>query len=185
MFTMDSQDGSRPKRGDLLQTNVGSRRERTWLILHVRKVESATHPQRYRVFAARWWELEPETRQRLYRSAVRAGGQQEICYKPYPAKRRLRFEDFMQRTAGDMLQAIPSKAPAEVRRLHAAGDPRSMIESLWFVWKSWTAYRKAKQSSRPQYFALTIHGVPQVCVMVATGREAWRITQRAIEEFKP
>ncbi len=33
-------DGPPPKRGDIAQTNVGDRRERTWMILRVRKIKT-------------------------------------------------------------------------------------------------------------------------------------------------
>lgn len=34
-FTLDMLDGARvPRRGDLIQTAVGDRRERTWFVLH-------------------------------------------------------------------------------------------------------------------------------------------------------
>ena len=71
----------RPKRGDLLQTNMGDRRERTFIILSVHVLptrwcsEMGIVAQRTRLQAARWWEIEPEMRQALYRSAERAGGQ--------------------------------------------------------------------------------------------------------------
>src|SRR5712664_4548155 len=73
--------GEAPKRGDLLQTNCGGRRERTWFILSVRQVARRTDAPigkvepRFEVWRARWWELEPEFRMRLYRSAERRGGQ--------------------------------------------------------------------------------------------------------------
>lgn len=84
-----------PKRGDIVQTNVGSRRERTWLILRARHMKRAKHPRRYQVFAARWWELESEMRMRLWRSAERSGGQEVVYFKRYPAKKRRTFEDYM------------------------------------------------------------------------------------------
>jgi len=76
--------GKAPKRGDLLQSNCGDRRERTYFILHVRKI--ARRPEspvafgtlrpRFEVWRARWWEIEPEFRMKLYRSAERRGGQE-------------------------------------------------------------------------------------------------------------
>jgi hypothetical protein len=87
---MDSLDGTIPKRGDILQTNVGDVRERTCLILRVHR--SARSTRRFHVWAERWWQLEPDFRMRLFRSAQRAGGQSVIYftrYKPKPRNRRL------------------------------------------------------------------------------------------------
>lgn len=91
----------RPKRGDLLQTNVGDRRERTFIILssHVLPTrwcaEMGITAQRTRLTAARWWEIEPEMRQALYRSAERAGGQEVYGFKRFPAKKKRTFEELM------------------------------------------------------------------------------------------
>jgi len=79
---MDSLDGTIPKRGDILQTNVGDRRERTCLVLRVRRFRRREH--RFDVWCERWWELEPEFRMRLARSAERAGGQAVYRFKRYP-----------------------------------------------------------------------------------------------------
>lgn len=79
---------SAPKRGDILQTNIGSSRERTWLILRSRHMKRAKRPHRYYVFAARWWELEPEIRVRLHASAVRNGGQVVWNFKRYAQRKR-------------------------------------------------------------------------------------------------
>jgi hypothetical protein len=90
-------DGPAPKRGDIVQSNVGNKRERTWMILRVRKIarrDSHTPlgklPRRYAVWMVRWWELEADFRMRLYRSAERAGGQQVMDFVRYPAKKRNR-----------------------------------------------------------------------------------------------
>lgn len=96
MTFIDMHDGGVPKRGDILQTNVGDKRERTWLVLRARRMKS-TKPNRYDLFAARWWELEPEMRLRLWQSAERNGGQRVIHFKRYPAKKRKRsFEDYVR-----------------------------------------------------------------------------------------
>jgi hypothetical protein len=79
-----------PKRGDLIQTNVGKARERTWFILRAHRVKRGKHPRRYRLWMARWWELEVEMRMRLFASAERAGGQAVIHSWRYPAKRKRR-----------------------------------------------------------------------------------------------
>ncbi len=67
-------------------SNVGNRRERTWLVLrtHRSKHEPKGVP-RYHVWMARWWELEAELRMKLFRSAERNGGQQAIHVVRYRA----------------------------------------------------------------------------------------------------
>jgi len=42
-LTIDFFDGSKPKRGDIVQTNVGDKRERTCLILRVKRVNRIVH----------------------------------------------------------------------------------------------------------------------------------------------
>lgn len=94
-------DDPAPKRGDLVQSNVqhrGNGRERTWIVLRGRRLRRRTDDKvRYAVFMARWWEIEPELRMRLFRSAERNGGQRVIEFHRYPAKRRKSFEDHMVR----------------------------------------------------------------------------------------
>jgi hypothetical protein len=82
-----------PKRGDLIHTNVGNRRERTCFIVKVHVIR----PGRYRLTAVRWWEIEPEFRGLLFRHAERNGGQNVILFKRYPARKRLTFEAWMRR----------------------------------------------------------------------------------------
>jgi hypothetical protein len=92
-----------PKRGDLLQSNLGKRTERTWFILTVREVDSRVCPEmggimtrRFKVWAERWWHLEPETRMRLFQSAERAGGQNVHLFHRFPPKRsKITFEQYM------------------------------------------------------------------------------------------
>jgi hypothetical protein len=80
-FVMTVPRGKAPKRGDLMYSNCGDRRERTWFILSVKKIarqtdaELGTVKPRFSVWRARWWELEPDFRMRLFRSAERRGGQ--------------------------------------------------------------------------------------------------------------
>ncbi|HZC21792.1 MAG TPA: hypothetical protein VE866_00510 [Candidatus Binatia bacterium] len=96
IVTMNLLNGSPvPKRGDLLHTNIGDRRERTWLILHVRFFNSRV--SRCRVWAERWWQIEPELRMQLFRSAERNGGQHLIAYTRPKAKKCKSFEEYMQR----------------------------------------------------------------------------------------
>ena len=69
MITIYMSDGDpAPKRGDLVQTNVGYRRERTWLVIKARKIKRKTEigSPRYHVWMARWWELETDLRLTLY-----------------------------------------------------------------------------------------------------------------------
>lgn len=84
--------GPAPKRGDIVQTNVGNPRERTWLILSARMMRRRADRSvpRFDVWMARWWELEPGFRMRLFRSAGRAGGQNVIYFHRYPAKKKRR-----------------------------------------------------------------------------------------------
>jgi hypothetical protein len=97
-LTVDITNGESlaPKRGDLVQTNIGTKKERTWFIMKSRTIKRRQPgPPRYELYAARWWELEPETRMALYRSAERHGGQWVINYYPYPAKKKKNFEQTM------------------------------------------------------------------------------------------
>ena len=101
-------DSVPPKRGDIMQTNVGQRRERTWLILRVRWIRRAKVREtpeailfRYQIWMARWWELEPDMRMRLFRSAERNGGQRIFPFYRYPVKRKQTFEDHMRRVDED------------------------------------------------------------------------------------
>jgi len=93
---------NRPKRGDLVQSNVGDKRERTWLVLttHVLPTRRCDFmgitAQRTRVWAERWWELDPEIRTGLFRSAERAGGQRLHEFRRFPPKRRPTFEQYMR-----------------------------------------------------------------------------------------
>ena len=53
---------------------------------------------------------------------------------------------------------------------------------LRFLQLAYRAYLGA-QKHGTYYCALTTrHGVPKICVFVGVGREAWRVSQRAIEE---
>lgn len=83
--------GSKPKRGDIMQTNVGDRRERTFMILRAhRSLRMPKGVPRYHVWAERWWEMEADFRMRLFRSAERAGGQQVVMFTRYRAKTKTR-----------------------------------------------------------------------------------------------
>lgn len=92
--------GQVPKRGDLIQTNVGDRRERTWFVLKARRINRTASPfPCFELWTVRWWEIEPELRVKLFQSAERNGGQQVLLYKgeplkPKPQKKRS-FEQLM------------------------------------------------------------------------------------------
>lgn len=96
-------DYPRPKRGDLMQTNVGNRRERTFIVLHGHPLPHGICPltgaprRRTQVFALRWWELEEEMRMALWRSAERAGGQVVHQVYRFPPKQKQSFEQYMRR----------------------------------------------------------------------------------------
>lgn len=92
-----------PARGDLLQTNLGDRRERTWFILSVKRKaprfcrDMGCITDRFELWAERWWEIEPETRMALFRSAERRGGQITWPFHRFKAKPKKRgFEEVMR-----------------------------------------------------------------------------------------
>lgn len=97
MIRIDMFDGAKPKRGDIVQTNCGNRRERTWFVIHSRRVKRREESiPRYELHIVLWWKLEPEMRVMLFRSAERNGGQRVINFNRYPAKRKSRtFEQYM------------------------------------------------------------------------------------------
>lgn len=101
MTWMEVTDGGpHPKRGDIIETNIGGKRERTWLVLRatrMRDMKGGGFP-RFKLFMARWWELEADMRMRLWRSATRNGGQSVFHFKRYsPRRTRRTFEQYMQR----------------------------------------------------------------------------------------
>jgi hypothetical protein len=109
--SIDFQIGGRPKRGDILQTNIGDRkRERTLLILRTHRLKPINGVPRYSVWAERWWYMEPDMRMRLFESAERAGGQLVILFRrPTKTKDKKKekknltfeqyFEQYMRRAA--------------------------------------------------------------------------------------
>ena len=95
-MTLDMLDGSPiPKRGDLLESNVGDRRQRTWFILSVKALKPTKGVPRCRVWVERWFDLEPSLRVSLWRSAERGGGQKVVHFRRYPAKKRKTFEQYI------------------------------------------------------------------------------------------
>lgn len=75
-----------PKRGDIVQTNVGNPRERTCLVLRSRR--SKSRPRRFHLWIERWWQIERATRIRLMRSAERNGGESAFCFHRYGPKKK-------------------------------------------------------------------------------------------------
>lgn len=55
-----------------------------------------------------------------------------------------------------------------------------MIEFIQFVHCAARAYMNARRSGRCSYVGVTLHGVPNACVLVGIGREAWRVSEVAI-----
>lgn len=58
-----------------------------------------------------------------------------------------------------------------------------MIKLLVFIRLALRA-RKIAKSGHPAYVGVTRNGITEMAIFVAFGREAWRISQRAVEEFK-
>jgi len=92
-YDITSCDLPNPKRGDTMQSNIGDKRERTWLILRARRMR--TTRRRFKIWLERWWEIEPELRQRLAASAERNGGQHHFPLHRWPAKKKRSFEQLM------------------------------------------------------------------------------------------
>lgn len=99
-----SREHAAPKRGDLLQSNIGKKTERTWIIISVKEKYPRHCPQMggvatipYKIWAERWFELEPETRIALWKSAERAGGQVVHGFYRFPAKRKTKtFIEYLE-----------------------------------------------------------------------------------------
>jgi hypothetical protein len=91
-----------PKRGDLLQTHIGKKTERTWFILAVREMSPRYCSQmdcvtrRYKLWAERWWELDERARILLWRSADRLGGQLVHPLYRFPPKKKPTFEQYLK-----------------------------------------------------------------------------------------
>lgn len=98
-----------PKRGDLIHTNVGSKRERTWLILRV--IQMRRCHNKYKVLKARWWELTPKVRMALFRSAERNGGQEVIYTEPIRKLKSKRTFDSQMETVRTDLAKLEDEYP--------------------------------------------------------------------------
>lgn len=106
MMWMDILDGGPgPKRGDLIYTALKDRRGmRMRIVLRSRlmKRRDSSKPPRYQLWMERWWEIEPEVRMRLWRSACRRPGGQRVFFLDwYPRKKKAKnFESMMRRSTG-------------------------------------------------------------------------------------
>jgi hypothetical protein len=58
---------------------------------------------------------------------------------------------------------------------------RNFIEFVQVLWLARRAYRNYRQTGKPAYSGLSVEGVPSVVVFIGVGREAWRVSQVAIE----
>lgn len=59
-----------------------------------------------------------------------------------------------------------------------------IVFMIRFVRLAWQTYKSAEaQEHGTHYAALTYRCVPQVAMFIGVGRNAWRISQRAAEEF--
>lgn len=95
-LTIDMLNGEPiPKRGDLIQSAVGTGRERTWFVIQSRALKPTKGVPRAKIWVERWFQIEPELRVKLFLSAERNGGQRVIDFKRYPAKKRKSFEQYM------------------------------------------------------------------------------------------
>ena len=59
-----------------------------------------------------------------------------------------------------------------------------MMNGAQFLILAWRAYRRAVTNGKPQYVAVITHNVPQVAMFVAVGREAWKISNLAVEGWE-
>lgn len=86
-----------PGRGDLIETALETKRQRTWFVLGTKRMSPAADgTPRVKLWIERWWDLDPATRMRLFKSAERRGGQVVIPTRRIPAKRKKQtFEQLM------------------------------------------------------------------------------------------
>lgn len=56
-----------------------------------------------------------------------------------------------------------------------------MIDFVEYRFRCAWIYRKAKRTRRAIYWGLSRHGVPCFTMLMAHGREAWQVTQVALE----
>lgn len=54
---------------------------------------------------------------------------------------------------------------------------------IHFFWLAWIAWRRAGRNGT-HYAALATLGVPHTAIFVATGREAWRVCDMAIQAHR-
>lgn len=58
------------------------------------------------------------------------------------------------------------------------------IEFVRFIRLCCFAYFKAKEHGTHYAALASRHGVPTLCCFVGIGRDAWRVTQKAIEDLE-
>lgn len=57
-----------------------------------------------------------------------------------------------------------------------------MIEFLVFLQMAWRAYKLARENGTA-YVGVEDKGVVQLAIFIGVGREAWRISERALQEL--
>jgi len=65
-----------------------------------------------------------------------------------------------------------------------SGWIRDAIHLYRFLRIALRAYRQARKCQGVYYAAIEKNGVPEQALFVAMGREAWRVSVRAAEEFQ-
>lgn len=97
LVVIDVAPGETMKRGDLVHTNVGDRRERTWIVIKARRMRRTRsgRPQ-FEVWMERWWKVDSDLRIALGNSAERNGGQRIVVFNRQ-RKKKVTFEQYMRR----------------------------------------------------------------------------------------
>ncbi len=55
------------------------------------------------------------------------------------------------------------------------------MSTIQFLWTCWMALRNARRKKIVTYFAVMSRGVPQITCLIATDREAWRLSSVAVQ----
>jgi hypothetical protein len=56
-----------------------------------------------------------------------------------------------------------------------------MLRYIWVCWRAWRMLKADPTGSGLAYVGLSYRGVPQLAIFVARDREAWRVTERALD----
>ena len=110
-----------PKRGDLMQSNIGDRRERTWIIARVRRIKrkDSNACRRFEITLYRWWTLSVKARQKLCSAQMRSLFNVQSVFELYRTKReRQTFENYMGRQ-------LPSEPLSTLEHIE------SVLSELW------------------------------------------------------